>query len=403
VSNIIRVETSLWGKPVSTQPADPAASASGTQDSDAAQFTKPHRQLAAFVLLAVNAVYLLLAFGDIFVVTDAWVDGFTTRASNQFGAFAGFTAVVLPLLAALLATHVRPVVRNARPIVVFAIVEYLASAVFGVISMLSGLIRNLSDDEYHTLTTRGGVEEFVARSGALALLLVAAMIVMRVYQGMYAVASPSLGYGQGGYGQQVGYSQAQQAAYAQQQQAYAQQAAYAQQQQAYAQAQQQAYAQQQAAAAGAAAGTQQAGGQGGYGYAGQQGSSYPAAGGQYPGYAMPAAQPQPEASSPFASYAAPASAPPAPASAPPGSASPVSGGMVGVPTPPPAGFDRSGQHSVEDPTARYYPGEAQPPVQPSSPVSAMPADDPDQRTHLIQPGPRLVARRRRATALGQRQ
>lgn len=352
---------------MSTQPADPGASASGTQDSDAAQFTKPHRQAAAFVLLAANAVYLLLAFGDIFFVADAWVDGFTTRASGQFGAFVGFTAVLVPLLAVLLATHVRPVVSSARTIVVFAIVEYLASAVFGVIATLSGLIKNLSDDDYHAATMRETVEEFLARSALLALLLVAAMTVMRVYQGMYAVTSPSYGYGQqSGYPQQYAQAGYAQQAYSAQQaagypQGYAQQAAgYPQGQQAgYAQ-QAQAYAQQAQAGAGqsAAAGTQQAAGQGGYGYPAQQGGTYQAAPAQYPGYGVP--QSQPEASSPFASYAAPASAPPAPASAPPGPAS--------------------------APPASAYPVEAQFSGQPSSPVSAMPAADPDDRTHLIQPG-----------------
>ena len=65
---------------MSTQPADPTASAASTEDKAPSQFTKPYRLLAAFVLLGANALFLLVALIDL-VASDS---SFTANAGAQF-------------------------------------------------------------------------------------------------------------------------------------------------------------------------------------------------------------------------------------------------------------------------------------------------------------------------------
>lgn len=334
------------GEPVSTQPTGPAASAPAPDEQDAAQFTKPFRQLAAVVLVSVDALLLVAALAGIFLALVASDEGFATLAGADFSKSVNVATIAFPIVAVLIATHLRPAVAMSKTIVLLAVVEYIAAAVLGVLSMIAGFVAAMSDDRMiddtwgwmstalsssgqGTITGRA-VIVLLERFGWLAVLGTALYVMIKLYRGQFgtAPAVAAYGYPQSGYGQQYAQYQQQaaygqqQAAYAQQQQA-AQQAAYGQQQQAAAQA---AYGQQQAAAQ-AAYGQQQ---QAGQPVAQQQGYGYPAGGysggaTQYPGYPAqpgtpePAATPDP-ATSPYASYVGPTSAPSV--SAPP--ASPVS-------------------------------------------------------------------------------
>jgi len=89
----------------------------------AAQTTNPLREPAALVLLGANALLLLVGLVDLLVpLADG--DSFARRAGGAFFNFAGLAAVLLPVLAVLLATHVRPPVRRAKLITQVALGPY---------------------------------------------------------------------------------------------------------------------------------------------------------------------------------------------------------------------------------------------------------------------------------------
>lgn len=346
---------------MSTQPTEAAVAPSEAEGPNAAAFTKPYRQLVAFVLLAVPALYLVFAFADLFMTTEDWADRFTFRATASTTGIATVTdsflsvwTALLPILAVLIATHLRPLVSQAKIITIIAAIEYAVAALFGFIALFAAFIGDLNGDNVFGAErkARFAIEGMLLRVAVLAVIVVALLLVFRVYVGLFQTApSQQYGYPQQ-YGQQYGqqqYPQQAQAGYGQQaaaqqqyaQQQYAQQQAAAQQQ--YGQQTQAAYGQQaqagygQQAQAGygqqAASGAQGGYAAGGYGYGAQQYQSQAeqsqptsSAGASYSSSGYAGSQ-DAAASSPFASYATttPASAPPAsgpPASAPPAQASP---------------------------------------------------------------------------------
>jgi hypothetical protein len=190
---------------VSTQP-EPAGTPGGagaTGEKSASQFTLPLRELAAVVLLGATALLLLVAVIELLFPGDLR-GGFTDRAAASFDNFIGLDRIAFPLLAVLLATHIRPAVGRARLITLVALVEFAVSAFFGVIfGLLIGFANTAGD------SARNAFEALLVHVAYTAVLAIAAYAVFRIWQGVYHVpkpANPPGTYGQpAGYGQQGGY------------------------------------------------------------------------------------------------------------------------------------------------------------------------------------------------------
>lgn len=198
------------GTPASGAPAEaPAATQPG--EKDAVQFTAPYRELAALILVGAASVLLFLAFIDLFLqlVTDA--STFGDRANGDFGDFVGLLTIALPLGAVLLATHVKPVVKQARLITMVALIDYGVAALFGIITLFAGFIRTVSGQFGQSGSFRDAFITLLGRLVVLGLLAFAAFVVWRVWQGVYATPRPApqaYGYGQPGvYGQPGSYGQ----------------------------------------------------------------------------------------------------------------------------------------------------------------------------------------------------
>lgn len=269
-----------------TSQAEPAS----TDATQASKITNPLRDLAALVLVGANALLLFVGLIRLFVSFSRFGSSWTGRAGSEFFTFVGIEAIVLPLLAVLLATHVRPPLPRAKLITQIALGEYAFSALLGVVTFFVVTIGMLAEAEVGDALL--GV---LARVAHLAMFAVAALVVFKIWRGLYYVPKPKPqpgvygqpqygqpGYPQG-YGQQPGYPAGfpQGGGYPQ---AYGQPTAYGQP----------GYGQR---------GEAQPGhpqyGQPGYPQYGQPGDAQPG----YPQYGQPAYEPQ--------------SAPPAPASAPP--------------------------------------------------------------------------------------
>ncbi|MGK5675826.1 hypothetical protein ACSNOB_23640 [Micromonospora sp. URMC 106] len=162
-----------------TSPAEPAP----TDGTQASQLTKPLRELAAFVLLGANAVFLFV--GLIRLLTPAQYTTFAGRAGSAFFAFVGLEAVVLPVLAVLLATHVRPPAAKAKLITQVALAEYALSALFGVLTLLIWTVDRLAEGEI--LDSFLGL---LTRAAWLALLALAAFVVFKIWRTLYHVPKP---------------------------------------------------------------------------------------------------------------------------------------------------------------------------------------------------------------------
>ncbi|MEU5949505.1 hypothetical protein ABZ793_28650 [Micromonospora sp. NPDC047465] len=162
-----------------TSPAEPAS----TDATQASQLTKPLRELAALVLLGANAVFLFV--GLIRLLTPAEYVPFASRAGNGFPAFVGIDTVALPLLAVLLATHVRPPAPKAKLITQVALGEYAFSALFGVLTFLVWTLELLSQGE--VLDAFLGL---LSRVAWLGLLAFAAFVVFKIWRTLYYVPKP---------------------------------------------------------------------------------------------------------------------------------------------------------------------------------------------------------------------
>ncbi|KAB1137614.1 hypothetical protein F6X68_26445 [Micromonospora sp. AMSO12t] len=309
-----------------TSPAEPAS----TDATQASQLTKPLRELAAFVLLGANAVFLFV--GLIRLVTPTEYSTIGGRAGSAFFAFVGVESVFLPLLAVLLATHVKPPVPKAKLITQVALGEYAVSALFGGLTFLFWTVDRLAEGEI--LDAFLGL---LSRVAWLALFAVAAYVVFKVWRTLYHVPKPKPQ--PGVYGQpQPGWPQQQGGYPVPGQQVPGQQVPGQQ-----------------------VPGQQVPGQQGGWQAPGPYGAPY----GQQP--APYAGGPQP--GSPFAPQSAPPAAP-APQSAPP----------FGQPQSAPP----FGQPPSADPTQAI----PRQPVEPAEPTQAIPrpAADETDRTQRINPG-----------------
>ncbi|MFE9959747.1 hypothetical protein [Micromonospora sp. NPDC005299] len=182
-----------------TSPAEPASG----DTTQASQLTKPLRELAALVLLGANAVLLFVGLLRLLVPVDDY-STFSGRAGSTFFAFIGLESTVLPLLAVLLATHVRPVLPKAKLITQVALVEYAVAAVFGALTLLIWLVGRLADGE--VLDAFLGL---LTRLAWLAVFAIAAFVVFKIWRTLYYVPKPKpqpgvYGQAQPGWPQQPG-------------------------------------------------------------------------------------------------------------------------------------------------------------------------------------------------------
>ncbi|MER7330144.1 MULTISPECIES: hypothetical protein [unclassified Micromonospora] len=182
-----------------TSPAEPAS----TDATEASQLTKPLRELAAFVLLGANAVFLFV--GLIRLLTPTEYVPFAGRAGSAFSAFVGMEAAALPVLAVLLATHVRPTTPKAKLITQVALGEYAFSALLGALTFLVWTVDLLAAGEVLEAFTG-----LLVRVAWLALLGLGAFVVFKIWRTLYFVPSPKpqpgvYGQPQPGWPQQGGY------------------------------------------------------------------------------------------------------------------------------------------------------------------------------------------------------
>ena len=154
------------------------------QTAQARQITGPLRELAALVFVAANALLLLVGLINL-VVPFGEGSEYGARAGGAFFDFLGFEAIVLPVLAVLLATHIEPPVRRAREITLIAVAQYAISAVFGGLAALAWLIDSLAEARI-----RDAFTGLLVRGAYLALFLVAAFVVVRLWRGLYYVPRP---------------------------------------------------------------------------------------------------------------------------------------------------------------------------------------------------------------------
>ncbi|MBY8872166.1 hypothetical protein K7640_09975 [Micromonospora sp. PLK6-60] len=165
-----------------TSPDEPAP----TTPAPARALTAPLREPAALVLLAVNALFLFVGLLRWLVPTE-YGDS-TGRAGGAFEHVAELPAVLLPLLAVLLVTHLAPVPPRAPLITKVALAEYAAGGVLGLLTFLVWTIGRLAEGE--VLDAFLGM---LTRVGWLALLAAGAFVVWRIWSNLYQAPKPQPG------------------------------------------------------------------------------------------------------------------------------------------------------------------------------------------------------------------
>jgi hypothetical protein len=174
--------------------SNPVAAPALPTPSPARQFTEPLRELAALALLIGNGVFLFIGFSRLFFVVHGWGTGFGVRCEAVFGTFVGPLALGLPIVALLLGTHVAPMVRRNRAVLITIMVELAVSAVFGAITFLGAFAQGLS-------SVRETIEGTLGRTVWLAFLVLACIVVARVWLGLYPAPRTAPRPGYPGYGQ----------------------------------------------------------------------------------------------------------------------------------------------------------------------------------------------------------
>jgi hypothetical protein len=220
------------GGVVTTQPPIPSASPASpaTPSKDPASITAPLREWGALLLVVATAALLFLTLIELLVINTAVPFG--DRASAYFLQFVGPEVVVFPVLAVILATHVKPVVPKAKVITLLALIDYGFAALMGLITLFAGFVQAVSGSATDAFVT------LLVGLVWLALLGFAGFVVLRVYMGAYTAPKPAPGPGgypgypgYSGYPPQPGYGQQQPAGQAYPQGGYQQQPAYGTQQQ----------------------------------------------------------------------------------------------------------------------------------------------------------------------------
>jgi hypothetical protein len=183
---VARVGARLW--PVTLRPdsyADPSsAGTDATAGSTARPLTEPLRELTVLALLAGNGIFLIVGFSRLFFVLDGWATDFGLRCAAVFGTFVGPLSLALPILAMLLATHVRPLLRHSRPILITVGVQLAVSALFGAITFLGAFAYDVAT------SVRATIEDTLLRVVWLAFLVLACIAVTRVWLGLFPPSRP---------------------------------------------------------------------------------------------------------------------------------------------------------------------------------------------------------------------
>jgi len=177
-----------------SDPSSPVTTVGTTAGTPARQFTEPLREMCALALLGGNAVFLFLGFTGLFFVIDRWASDFGLRCAAVFSTFVGPLALGLPMAAMLLATHVAPMVPRSRIILLTALIEYGVSAFFGAVTFLGAFASDL-------VSVRATLEGLLGRSVWLGFLIVASIVVVRAWMGLFPAPKPKRVAYAGGYAQ----------------------------------------------------------------------------------------------------------------------------------------------------------------------------------------------------------
>lgn len=161
--------------------SSPTTVSTPTIGTAARPFTEPLRELIAFVLLAGNGVFLVLGFSGLFFVLDRWGSEFGLRSEAVFSTFVGPYSLGLPIVAMLLATHVYPMVRRSKAVLITVLAELAVSAFFGLVTFLGAFANDLA-------SARATVEGLLWRSVWLAFLIFACIVAVRLWLGLYPAA-----------------------------------------------------------------------------------------------------------------------------------------------------------------------------------------------------------------------
>jgi hypothetical protein len=149
----------------------------------AVPFLRPLRDIAAYVLVAVPAVLLLVAV--IRLIPSGVGETFSTRTQDSFSGFVNVPTIFFPLGAVLLTLLVQPQHPRARLIVLAAAAEYAVGALFGVLfGVLVGLVQIAG------FSVRTAFEELLVRLAWLALFAVAAFAVCQIWRNLFVTPKP---------------------------------------------------------------------------------------------------------------------------------------------------------------------------------------------------------------------
>ena len=167
------------------------------EDRSAGQVLRPLRDIAALVAVAAPAVLLFVAV--LRLIPSTVGEQFASRTQDSFYSFVNVPTIVLPLLAVLLATLIRPVHPRARLITMVALLEYAVAAVFGVVfGVFVGLVQ-IAD-----FSVRVAFEELLVRVTWLAVFALAAYAVFQIWRHLYHVPGAPTPPGVYGHPQQYG-------------------------------------------------------------------------------------------------------------------------------------------------------------------------------------------------------
>ncbi|MGH3713131.1 MAG: hypothetical protein ACRDT4_06655 [Micromonosporaceae bacterium] len=159
-----------------------------TDEATAGQHTKTIRPIIAFALLGVAALVLLdvvlgLALTDLEFVDQA--------AGLRFDYL---LMIGLPLLAVLIATHVAPVIPQAKAVTITALALYGLAVVFQLLGLVTGLMRH-----FEHFSAASFVSFVLSQLVGFTLFGIAIFFVLKVFLGafMQRAATPAFaGYGQ---------------------------------------------------------------------------------------------------------------------------------------------------------------------------------------------------------------
>ena len=162
---------------------DPSNPVTSLVAGSARPLTEPMRELGVFALLAGNGVFLALGISGLFFVIDRWASDFGLRCAAVYLDFTGPLALGLPVLAMLLATHVAPILRRARAVMITVFAQLCVSVMFGAVTYLGAFAYDLN-------SVRATIEHLLYRSVWLGFLVLVCILFARIWRGLYPGPKP---------------------------------------------------------------------------------------------------------------------------------------------------------------------------------------------------------------------